>query len=122
MADYFAYYSIIRSLPNQFKVIANLWGIRDPLIGPIIVMIVVFVLWYLIALLGIKGSFGRLGWVSENLQKYLAIIIAILLMFGIGPFAVLLFGNPFVASAFLIMVVIIYSRLGRGKIYYRRFY
>jgi len=117
MVDYFAYYSIIRSLPEQYKTIANLWGIRDPLIGPIIVIVIVFIFWYLITLLGIKGSFGRLGWVSENLQKYLAIAIAILLMFGIGPFAVLIFGNPFVALALLIIAILVYSRGKPKKVY-----
>ncbi|RDD52640.1 hypothetical protein BA065_00795 [Nanoarchaeota archaeon NZ13-N] len=117
MVDYFAYYSIIRSIPGQFKVIADLWGIRDPLIGPIIVMIVIFIFWYLIILLGVKGSFGRLGWVSENLQKYLAIIIAIILMFGIAPFAVLIFGNPFVALALLIIEILIYSRGKPKRVY-----
>jgi len=117
MIDYSQYYFIINSIPEEFKIIANLWGIRDPLIGPIVVMIVVFIFYYLIILLGLEGSFGRLGTGSKSVLKLLAVVIAIMLMFGLAPLAVLLFGNPFVALAFLIIAILIYSRSGLRRPY-----
>jgi len=117
MVDYFTYYSTIRSIPGQFKVIADLWGIKDPLIGPIIAMIVIFAFYYLIILLGIEGSLGRLSIARRNVLKFLAAVIAIILTFGFSAFAVLIFGNPFVALALLIMTILIYSRGKPKKVY-----
>jgi len=111
MIDPFISYWIRFVFGEHFRVIANLWGIRDPLIGPIIAMIVIFAFYYLIILLGLEGSFGRLGIARSNILKFLAAVIAIMLTFGLSAFAVLIFGNPFVALALLVMAILIYSRL-----------
>jgi len=117
MIDPFISYWIRFVFGEHFRIIANLWGIRDPLIGPIIAMIIIFAFYYLIMLLGLESSFGRLGIVRSNILKFLAAIIAIMLTFGLSGLAVLLFGNPIVASIFLIIAILIYSRGKPKKVY-----
>jgi len=117
MIDPLISYWIRSLLGEHFKIIANLWGIRDPLIGPIIAMIIIFAFYYLIILLGLEGSFGRLGIARSNVLKFLAAVIAIMLTFGLSGFAVLIFGNPFVASILIIIAILIYSRGKPKKVY-----
>jgi len=116
MDGYYDLYWITWLVPSQFKVIAEYWGIHDPILGPLIAMVIVIIFYYLIILIGLKGSFGRLG-VDERTIKFLAVIIAIFMAFGLSSLAILLFSNPFIALALLIIAIIIYSRLGRRVIF-----
>jgi len=117
MDGYYDLYWITRLIPYQFKVIADYWGIHDPILGPLIAMVIVIIFYYLIVLIGLKGSFGRLR-VDERTIKFLAVIIAIFLAFGLSGLAILLFSNPFIALALLIIAIVIYSKLGRRVIYW----
>jgi len=54
---YDIYYWVTRLVPYQFKVIADYWGIYDPVLGPLIAIGIVIVFYYLIVLIRLKGSF-----------------------------------------------------------------
>jgi len=116
MVDYAVYYPITRNIPEQFKMIAKYWGIEDPLIGPLFVMGIVIAFYYLILLISIKPVF-RILRVEERLLRFLALIIAIFLTFGLSGLAIIFFSNPFVALALMIIAIILYSRLGRRAIF-----
>jgi len=115
MDGYYDLYWITNLVPYQFKVIADYWGIHDPILGPLIAMGIVILFYYLVVLIGLKGTFGRLG-ADERTIKFLAVIIAIFMAFGLSGLAILLFSNPFIALALLIIAIVIYSRLGRRAI------
>ncbi len=115
MINYQLEYYIERIIPKTYSAVARLWGIQDPIIGPLVALAFFFILYYFLFYFGLKLAYRAVVRHEEENRalKGIAIGLAGIMSFSLSGFA-MLFANPIIAFGFLILLFLVYSRLSKA--------